>query len=399
MNPFSAFALGFAWLAIVGICLLGWQLLRQNGRLLLRLEELEKRLDTLEFGEHDQPTGLAVGTEAPAFELPDQAGVGKSLAQYRGQPLLPVFFNPDCGFCRDLVPRLAAFSSGSRRGNEADFENHQSAIGNPQSDHRLLTSAATKGLPLLVIITTGDAEKNRELFLEHKLDCPVLLQKDAEVAAAYQTRGTPSGYLISAEGKIASELAMGGEALLKLLEEKAESIVEIDESQRAVVTGNGDGGENRFSQRSLARSKIKRDGLKAGTPAPDFRLPRLDGRGELALSDLRGRPVLLVFSSPGCGPCNAVAPQLEKFHREHPQMEVVMISKGEPKENRAKVKEHGLTFPVVLQQQWEISRRYAMFSTPIAYLIDEMGVIESDVAVGEEAILGLAAGNRTSVTA
>jgi peroxiredoxin len=68
-----------------------------------------------------------------------------------------------------------------------------------------------------------------------------------------------------------------------------------------------------------------------------------------------------------------------------------MISKGEPKENRAKVKEHGLTFPVVLQQQWEISRRYAMFATPIAYLIDERGVIVNDVAVGVEAIFELIA--------
>jgi peroxiredoxin len=66
-----------------------------------------------------------------------------------------------------------------------------------------------------------------------------------------------------------------------------------------------------------------------------------------------------------------------------------MISKGEPKENRAKVKEHKLTFPVVLQQQWEISRRYAMFATPVAYLIDEKGVIAHDVAVGSDAILDL----------
>jgi len=66
-----------------------------------------------------------------------------------------------------------------------------------------------------------------------------------------------------------------------------------------------------------------------------------------------------------------------------------MISKGEPRENRAKVKEHGLTFPVVLQQQWEISRRYAMFATPIAYLIDEAGVVLNDVAVGNDAILEL----------
>lgn len=95
-------------------------------------------------------------------------------------------------------------------------------------------------------------------------------------------------------------------------------------------------------------------------------MPRLDGLGDLALSELRGKRVLLVFSSPHCGPCNTLAPQLEKFHREYRDVEVVMISKGEPKENRVKVKEHGLTFTIVLQQQWEISRRYAMFATPVA---------------------------------
>jgi peroxiredoxin len=120
----------------------------------------------------------------------------------------------------------------------------------------------------------------------------------------------------------------------------------------------------------------------------------LDGRGELSLTDLRGRRVLLVFSSPGCGPCNTLAPEFEKFHREHPELEVIMISKGELKENRAKVKEHGLTFPIVVQQQWEISRRYAMFATPIAYLIDEAGVIVHDVAVGLDAILGLLNGKK-----
>jgi len=34
-----------------GIVWLGWQFLRQNGRILLRLDELEKRLNELEFGE------------------------------------------------------------------------------------------------------------------------------------------------------------------------------------------------------------------------------------------------------------------------------------------------------------------------------------------------------------
>jgi peroxiredoxin len=150
----------------------------------------------------------------------------------------------------------------------------------------------------------------------------------------------------------------------------------------------------------------------------------LDGRGELSLDELRGQRVLLVFSSPGCGPCDALAPALEKLHREQMQREVgrvaprapqghgnfqngahggtrptlndssiavVMISRGEPKENHAKVKKHGLTFPIVLQQQWEISRRYAMFATPVAYLIDERGFIARDVAVGSDAIVELLA--------
>jgi peroxiredoxin len=159
----------------------------------------------------------------------------------------------------------------------------------------------------------------------------------------------------------------------------------------SAATGDGDGRASRFTRRSLARSKIKRDGLKAGTPAPDFRLPRLDGRGELSLKDLRGRRVLLVFSSPHCGPCSTLAPALEKFHRDHAEVELAMISRGEPKENRAKVKEHGLTFPVLLQQQWEISRRYGMFATPAAYFIDERSVITHDVAMGSDAILKLMA--------
>src|SRR5215469_2591477 len=68
---------------------------------------------------------------------------------------------------------------------------------------------------------------------------------------------------------------------------------------------------------------------------------------------------------------------------------MVMISKDEPDANREKVNEHGLTFPVVLQKQWEVSRDYAFFATPVAYLIDPAGVIAADVAVGVDAIANL----------
>jgi peroxiredoxin len=352
-----------AWAAILAGGWLGWQFLRQNGRLLLRIDELEKRLDELEFGDGDEPSGLLIGSEAPPFDLPDLVGERKSLALFQGQPVLLVFFNPACGFCKDTAAKLRKRFDAKNR--KAD-------------------SNGNCARPRMLIVSTGEAEANRRWFEELKVNCPVLLQKESEIAAAYRASGTPSGYLVDAGGKIASGLVMGGEALLELLEQSAGS-----GKQRADNSANSAEREIRFSNHSLARSKIKRDGLKTGTPAPDFRLPRLDGRGDLTLRDLRGRGVFLVFSSPGCGPCNALAPELEKFHCEHPELEVVMISKGEPKENRAKVEEHGLTFPIVLQQQWEISRRYAMFATPIAYLINEEGLIARDVAVGVDCILDL----------
>src|SRR6185369_9122176 len=238
--PLSALALGLAWLAIVGIYWLGWQLLRQNGRLLLRLEELEKRLDELEFGERQEPAGLSLGTEAPAFELPDLAGGRQSLAQFHGQPVLLVFFNPDCGFCREFMPKLAAHVAGSTgrwpvppgdspgriasaHANIADSVQQPGPAGvrfgwSPNG------AGESPALPRVLILTTGDAVKNRQFFGEHKVACPVLLQNDGEVAKAYQANGTPTGYLVSANGKIASELAIGTEALLKLASQPAREL-------------------------------------------------------------------------------------------------------------------------------------------------------------------------------
>ncbi|HEX5221932.1 MAG TPA: redoxin domain-containing protein [Verrucomicrobiae bacterium] len=446
MNTFLIVGFALAWLAIIPVALLGWQLVRQNGRILLRLEELEKRLDEMEFGGDEGTQGLPLGSDAPDFELPDLSGQRKSLAQFRGRSVLLIFFNPDCGFCREMMPKLAAVAAGFQPAVEGGIlppgtgislaESQESSKASPPvANNSAGLEAQLNGgpggpPPQLLILTTGDAEKNREFFAGHRVGCPVLLQNDGEVAKAYQAHGTPSGYLISAEGRIASPLAMGADALLALATDPRSS--RGNEAQTSshppstlnsqpgdghllspALSSNGREGENagaaRFGNRSLAHSKIKRDGLKAGTPAPDFRLPRLDGGGDLSLEELRGRRVLLVFSSPGCGPCNVLAPELEKFHREQratdrpltltlsPEEEresaksvaVVMISKGEPKENRAKVKEHDLSFPIVLQQQWEISRRYAMFATPVAYLIDERGVIAHDVAVGTDQIRAL----------
>jgi peroxiredoxin len=360
------------WLLLAVGCWLGYQLMRQNGRILLRLQALQGQLAQLQGQRLAQPqgalaaqpappSGLPLGSPAPDFELPDLAGGRRSLAQFRGRNLLLIFFNPQCGFCTKMAPALAA-----------------------------LPSDGGEGRPVPLVVTTGAAEGNRRLVDEHGLRCPVLLQQQMEVASHYLTGGTPTGYLIDEQGNIASALAMGADALLALAAPSA---------ARSTALANGAAGGAHAPNvhkgkvdRGLAASRINRSGLQAGTPAPEFRLPRLGG-GELSLEDYRGSQLLLVFSDPQCGPCDELAPHLEQFHRERTEFKVLMLSRRDAESNRQKVATLGLTFPVVLQKEWEISLRYGMFGTPIGYLIDEQGIIAADVAAGVQPILDLVSDN------
>src|SRR5206468_3437819 len=99
---------------------------------------------------------------------------------------------------------------------------------------------------------------------------------------------------------------------------------------------------------SLEGSRIVRDGIKAGTPAPAFRLPDIHG-GEVTLEQFRGRCVLLVFSDPHCGPCMSLAPELARFSAksEGKGVVVVMITRGDVEENRLKAEKYKFHFPVV----------------------------------------------------
>ena len=146
-----------------------------------------------------------------------------------------------------------------------------------------------------------------------------------------------------------------------------------------------------FSFAQIGESRINRDGLTAGTAAPDFSLSDLAGK-KRSIADYRGKRVLLIFSDTSCGPCDELAPDLVELHRRKgggDNLEVVMVSRGDAESNQAKAAQHGYEFPVLLQRSWEISKKYGMFATPIAYLIDEDGVIARDVAVGGKAILDL----------
>jgi len=146
-----------------------------------------------------------------------------------------------------------------------------------------------------------------------------------------------------------------------------------------------------FHARPVEHSRLNRRGLAAGTPAPDFELPDLQGK-LWSLRDFSGKRVLLVFAAPDCVPCDELAPDLVDLHdRKRADLEIVMIVRGDLEENLAKASAHGFRFPVLVQKGWQVSKRYARFATPVAYVIDGQGLLATDIAAGPPAIRRLIA--------
>jgi peroxiredoxin len=93
------------------------------------------------------------------------------------------------------------------------------------------------------------------------------------------------------------------------------------------------------------------------------------------LHDFSGQRVLLVFMQSGCSPCKAVIPELNRLERGDTQ--VLAVNNGDPEATRKWSAEVGARFPVLAQTQLSISKKYQVYATPFAFLIDAKGVIVS----------------------
>jgi thiol-disulfide isomerase/thioredoxin len=132
------------------------------------------------------------------------------------------------------------------------------------------------------------------------------------------------------------------------------------------------------------------EGLPVGSEAPQFSLSGLHGE-TLTLEALRssGKPLMMLFTDPGCGPCNALLPDVGRWQEEHAKkLTLSLVSRGEVEENKTKASEHGLS-NVLLQKDWEVSEGYQVRGTPSAVLISADGKVASPVAGGAEGIRGL----------
>ena len=127
-----------------------------------------------------------------------------------------------------------------------------------------------------------------------------------------------------------------------------------------------------------------------GTRAPEFTLSRLDGE-TMTLASLRadGKPVLLVFTDPNCGPCSALMPEIGRWQEMHANaLTTALVSRGSRDANAAKASEHGIS-RVLLQQDREVSEAYQSVPTPSAVVVRPDGTVGAPAALGASAIRAL----------
>ena len=175
----------------------------------------------------------------------------------------------------------------------------------------------------------------------------------------------------------------GGLAFLSLTRSYGRVLLRLDATERALATAG-------IEVEDAPGTSISELGLDPGTPAPTFELEL--STGELVTRDgllATGKSLLLVFTSPGCGPCHALLPTVARWQRELGEhLTVAVASAGNADEIRAQEAKHGLA-AMLVDTDHAMSEAYLTTGTPSAVIVAPDGTIASYVAAGRDEIEAL----------
>jgi peroxiredoxin len=125
---------------------------------------------------------------------------------------------------------------------------------------------------------------------------------------------------------------------------------------------------------------------REGFAAPDFTLEILDG-GEVRLSSLRGKAVVINLWASWCPPCRAEMPALQAAYEAERDrgLEIIAINttfQDQEHDARRFVEEFGLTFPIALDRSGTVSRQYLLRALPSTFFVGRDGVIRKVIIGG-----------------
>ena len=335
----------FVLIAIGALLWLVLQLFRQNGRLLLRVEALEAGQQVAQRQVPNRPIlhGLPVGAQAISFDLPILDGGRATLEGFlrKGNPMLLITTDPNCGPCNTLMPDVAAWQ-------------------------KALAEELT-----IVVLSRGRLADNRTKAKEHGLS-NVLVAPDQKVAEKYQALGTPTGVLIRSDGTIGSPAMGGPDAIRQLVNHKAWT----DTGYKGFLGSLG----------QPPAPPPPPSVLPVGSPAPAFTLPDLNGTPVSAAS-FNGSGTVLMFWNPSCGFCQRMLPQVKEWEHRKPAHapRLVLVSSGTQEANRSME----LKSTVLLDDRFAVGQIYGSRGTPSGVLLNSKGQVASALAVGEPNVMRL----------
>ena len=118
-----------------------------------------------------------------------------------------------------------------------------------------------------------------------------------------------------------------------------------------------------------------------GKPAPEFTLSRIGGPGDLQLSSLRGKAVVLNFWASWCSPCKREAPALQAVSKTWGKRVVVLGVDVNDFQGDARgfMRKYGLTYPVVHDNKNVTTPKYGLTGLPETFFLDRRGRIVEHV--------------------
>jgi peroxiredoxin len=121
-----------------------------------------------------------------------------------------------------------------------------------------------------------------------------------------------------------------------------------------------------------------------GTAAEDFRLVDLEGKSQ-SLSQYRGKVVLVNFWATWCKPCTTEMPAMQATYDKLREKGFVVLAVNELEDEakvREHIKQHGHTFPVLMDRDNKVANQFGVFGLPVSVFIDEKGVVQEYIKGG-----------------
>jgi peroxiredoxin len=133
-----------------------------------------------------------------------------------------------------------------------------------------------------------------------------------------------------------------------------------------------------FVVSALPATAQQHAGANVGDAAPEFQLQQINGQ-TISLDELHGHPAIIIFWTSWCPICRAEAPEFNRLMRRYRASGIrvlgINIQESE-KRTRAGIKDFGIRYPVALDTDASVARRYQVTATPTVIFLDADGVIK-----------------------